>query len=137
MKIINNRINKLYKINNKKAVVLLITMIFLTSIFIPAVTSQKDYRQINNSDENNIIKNVNEILKKEINNEKNYLINSDKTSFDIKDNLDLLTLKTLTNNFWWNAQWQYRKNITIDYTKVSADLSNFPVLIDITDTNLW
>jgi len=37
---------------------------------------------------------------------------------------------------WWNVDWKYRKEITIDHTKVSADLSNFPVLIDITDSDL-
>ena len=32
--------------------------------------------------------------------------------------------------------FNYQKDITIDHTKVAADLNNFPVLIDITDTNL-
>jgi hypothetical protein len=32
--------------------------------------------------------------------------------------------------------WQYRKNITIDHTKVAGDLENFPVLISIIDTDL-
>ncbi|MFQ5553113.1 MAG: DUF2341 domain-containing protein [Thermoplasmata archaeon] len=30
---------------------------------------------------------------------------------------------------WYSDTWSYRKRITIDATKVSADLSNFPVLI--------
>ena len=30
---------------------------------------------------------------------------------------------------WWNTNWLYRKQITIDHTKVAGDLSNFPVLI--------
>ena len=34
---------------------------------------------------------------------------------------------------WWNSNWQYRKVITIDHTKVSDDLQNFPVLLKITD----
>jgi len=37
---------------------------------------------------------------------------------------------------WWNSNWQYRKLITIDHTKVAANLTDFPVLIDITDTDL-
>ncbi len=39
------------------------------------------------------------------------------------------------NPAWYNTAWQYRTKITIDYTKVSgsANLSNFPVLIDRTD----
>ena len=37
---------------------------------------------------------------------------------------------------WWNVGWLYRKAITIDHTKVDADQTNFPVLIDITDLDL-
>jgi hypothetical protein len=39
------------------------------------------------------------------------------------------TFSTRENLHWWNTQWPYRKLITIDHTKVSADLTNFPVLI--------
>jgi hypothetical protein len=31
---------------------------------------------------------------------------------------------------WYDPNWQYRKQITIDCTKVSSDLVDFPVLID-------
>ena len=37
---------------------------------------------------------------------------------------------------WWDNNWSHRKTITIDHTKVSGSLVNFPVLIDITDSNL-
>lgn len=39
---------------------------------------------------------------------------------------------------WYNANWGYRKAITIDYTKVStSDQTNFPVLVSlVTDANL-
>jgi len=37
---------------------------------------------------------------------------------------------------WWNEEWPYRKAITIDHTKVDANQENFPVLINITDSNL-
>lgn len=37
---------------------------------------------------------------------------------------------------WYNSDWQCRKPITIDSTKVTADLVNFPVLISITDSDL-
>lgn len=30
---------------------------------------------------------------------------------------------------WYNAAWQYRKQITIDHTKIATDQTNFPVLI--------
>ncbi len=32
---------------------------------------------------------------------------------------------------WWNPEWPYRKLITIDHTKVSGDLTNFPILINL------
>ena len=38
---------------------------------------------------------------------------------------------------WYDNSWQYRKQITIDYTKVTANLTNFPVLINLsTDSDL-
>ncbi|MHA2307540.1 MAG: DUF2341 domain-containing protein, partial [Candidatus Hodarchaeales archaeon] len=37
---------------------------------------------------------------------------------------------------WADTRWQYRKNITIESTKVNADLTNFPVYIDLYDTDL-
>jgi len=37
---------------------------------------------------------------------------------------------------WWNINWLYRKPIIIDPSKVDTDLSNFPVLIDVTDSDL-
>ncbi|EMR74688.1 protein of unknown function (DUF2341) [Thermoplasmatales archaeon SCGC AB-540-F20] len=33
---------------------------------------------------------------------------------------------------WWNTDWMYRKEITINHSKVDADLTNFPVLISLT-----
>jgi hypothetical protein len=37
---------------------------------------------------------------------------------------------------WADSRWLYRKNITIDASKVTADLYNFPVLIDLYDADL-
>jgi len=37
---------------------------------------------------------------------------------------------------WADTRWKYRKNITIDATKVSGDLINFPVLIELYDSDL-
>jgi hypothetical protein len=37
---------------------------------------------------------------------------------------------------WWDSSWPYRKTITVDHSKVAADLINFPVLIDIVDADL-
>jgi hypothetical protein len=42
-----------------------------------------------------------------------------------------------SNPDWWNANWGYRKKITIDHTKIGSSLVNFPVLISLTsDSNL-
>ena len=37
---------------------------------------------------------------------------------------------------WYNTDWQYRKKITIDNTKVTATLANFPLLVSITDADI-
>ncbi|MDQ1651830.1 MAG: hypothetical protein QOI35_1030, partial [Cryptosporangiaceae bacterium] len=37
---------------------------------------------------------------------------------------------------WYNTSWMYRKRITIDNTKVDADLTNFPVEVSLTDADL-
>jgi len=36
---------------------------------------------------------------------------------------------------WWNTDWQYRKLITINHTKVEAPLSNFPVMVHLNSSN--
>lgn len=37
--------------------------------------------------------------------------------------------KSGTNNPWWDTNWKYRKQITIDHTKVAGDITYFPILI--------
>ena len=37
---------------------------------------------------------------------------------------------------WWDTSWSYRKLISINHSQVDSDLTNFPILIDITDTDL-
>ncbi|RLI67943.1 hypothetical protein DRO91_09620, partial [Candidatus Heimdallarchaeota archaeon] len=37
---------------------------------------------------------------------------------------------------WYNTDWGYRKKITIDHTKVNADLTNFAILYKVTDPDL-
>jgi hypothetical protein len=45
--------------------------------------------------------------------------------------------QTTCNAVWYNNSWLYRKAITIDYTKVgTGPHTNFPVLVNITDTDL-
>jgi hypothetical protein len=45
---------------------------------------------------------------------------------------------TITGSSWYNTSWTNRKAITIDHTKVSgsSNLTNFPVLVSVTDANL-
>ncbi|MCH6583286.1 MAG: DUF2341 domain-containing protein, partial [Proteobacteria bacterium] len=57
--------------------------------------------------------------------------------------ISLLVLATLVftplvvQAAWYDNNWQYRKKITIDFTKVTANLTNFPVLINLaTDAEL-
>ena len=37
---------------------------------------------------------------------------------------------------WYNSSWTNRKAVTIDHTKISGNLANFPLLFSITDDNL-
>ncbi|MHA2157163.1 MAG: hypothetical protein ACXABU_17610, partial [Candidatus Hodarchaeales archaeon] len=37
---------------------------------------------------------------------------------------------------WADTRWSFRKNITIDHLKVSSDLVNFPVMVNIYDSDL-
>ena len=41
-----------------------------------------------------------------------------------------------THSSWWNSTWTYKKNITINHSKVNQTQTNFPVLIDLTDADL-
>jgi hypothetical protein len=43
------------------------------------------------------------------------------------------TTKAPPPSDWWNSSWQYRMNITIDHSKVASDISNFSVLVDLTN----
>jgi len=38
------------------------------------------------------------------------------------------------NSWWWDDDWNYRRTITIDYTKIDSSLVNFPVLVKINST---
>jgi len=46
------------------------------------------------------------------------------------------TFTTESLSPWWNAAWQHRKAIVIDHNKVVANLENFPILVDIIDSDL-
>lgn len=55
-------------------------------------------------------------------------------------NMDLSTAKDKGYFYaldpWFNSSWQYKKNITINHSKVNGSQTNFPVLINLTDTDL-
>ena len=36
---------------------------------------------------------------------------------------------------WWNEEWEYRKQITINHDMVTGDLQNFPVLISVVSSD--
>ncbi|MGV8141081.1 MAG: DUF2341 domain-containing protein, partial [Candidatus Woesearchaeota archaeon] len=57
------------------------------------------------------------------------------TTDDGNGNINTKTFEftTLSETPWNMPSWLYRKQIVIDHTKVTADLTNFPVLIDFTD----
>jgi len=52
------------------------------------------------------------------------------------DNVTLFFRQSTSNHTWWNISFDYRNKITIDHNQVSEDLTNFPILVNITDTNL-
>lgn len=37
---------------------------------------------------------------------------------------------------WYNSSWQYRMNITLSYTQVNSTLTNYPLLVDLTNSAL-
>mgnify|MGYP001550226914 CR=1 FL=1 len=37
---------------------------------------------------------------------------------------------------WWNPKWNYRKAITVAAGQVSGPLTNFPLLVDMSDADL-
>jgi hypothetical protein len=46
-------------------------------------------------------------------------------------------IAALGDSLWWNSNWLYRKLVTINHSKVSSTLINFPILISFSsDTNL-
>jgi hypothetical protein len=67
----------------------------------------------------------------------------EKSFFKIRTIIPFVLLLSLLLPFsfasaagWYDTNWQYRKEITIDSTKVDADLTNFPVLLAVTDADL-
>lgn len=64
---------------------------------------------------------------------------SSVNQYDSASGVDLGTEITLTEaSTWYNDNWAYRKPVTIDADQVSgsSNLTNFPVLVSLTDVNL-
>ncbi len=59
-------------------------------------------------------------------------------SVDSNSNQEATNSKTFTIAPWYDNSYLYKKQLTIDHTKVSggANLSNFPVLVSLTDADL-
>ncbi len=47
-----------------------------------------------------------------------------------------LSMSSVLAADWGFGDWQYRKEIVIDHTKVDSNLNDFPVLVDLTDSEL-
>jgi len=59
---------------------------------------------------------------------------SDVTKFSSSSNITTSTVNQLTIpsvSNWYNNSWGYRKEITIDHTKVTGNLSDYPVLVNL------
>jgi len=63
-----------------------------------------------------------------------YVVVPDASGLDLTNALTLSAWVRTTG--LGSAYWQYRKALTIDSTKVDATLTDFPVLVSITDTDL-
>ncbi len=61
---------------------------------------------------------------------------SDILDFDSDDSILITGLDTVGGVDSFSANWNNKKLITIDNTKVGGDLVNFPVLVSFTDTDL-
>lgn len=107
----------------KKIVVFGMALVLVLVILIPSVDSQFS-----------AIFNASSVQKEHIKNGSRESVNNlDSNSVfesKLKTEEATYTLPLETGN-WWNDSWLYRKNITIDHTKVDDDFVNFPVLISL------
>ena len=109
----------------KKPAVILVIAVFFAAAFMPAVNS---LRQIPSSEQ---------ISGGTLLDEHQYS-NELQSSYQQKDaSLPKPNPVPLDSRAWWNTNWDHRKNITIDHTKVDTNiLRNFPVLVKCIDTDL-
>jgi len=62
--------------------------------------------------------------------------NQSTTYITVTGNLTITAVFVEAPLNWWDIAWKYRRTITINHTKVSGNLTDFPVLIEITDSSL-
>ena len=111
----------------KNASVFGVVLIFIFSALSPVISLQaKNIVNILFSEKINIEDQLPSGSKENILNQ-----NSDQLS----NNPDPITLDI--SDPWWDNNWQYRKEITVNHSKVAEDLLNFPILISLEyDSNL-
>ncbi|UCE73247.1 MAG: DUF2341 domain-containing protein [Methanomassiliicoccales archaeon] len=66
----------------------------------------------------------------------NFTRSADWIATEYNNQNDTSTFYNITDEEFFNDRWLYRKNITINSSQVESDLTNFPVLISITDSDL-
>ncbi|MEM2613280.1 MAG: DUF2341 domain-containing protein [Nitrososphaerota archaeon] len=64
-------------------------------------------------------------------------VSGNETTITITIKANITVYATFIPNNWWNRDWQYRRTIVINRTKVSEELINFTVLIEIFDSSLF
>jgi len=116
---------------SRKTLVLMTVMLFIASAFFPDIGSQIIHLNPLSIDQPNQTPTV-------VPEERNDIATDSKTN--------IIETKEISNNPaapldrgddpWWNTNWSCRKMITIDYTKVTGNLANFPVVVNLTDNDL-
>jgi len=108
----------------RKAVVLVIAAVFIASTFSTVIGINNLRISMNTSTDSSknklvFINNIIDKLKTGIKKSENIQLK------DINQNPFPLNIE----DSWWDIDWQYRKEITINHSKVDGDLNNFPILI--------
>lgn len=101
----------------KKTVIIGIALVLVFVAFIPTVNSQLSTNF-----------SVSSIQKEHTKDDSQEFVDNLDSKLNAEEATNPLPLET---GNWWNDSWSYRKNITIDHTKVDDDFINFPVLISL------
>lgn len=55
---------------------------------------------------------------------------------EIQSQINITGVLNGTTTSWWNRSFGFRKQFTVNEAKIAATLTNYPLLVDITDTDL-